>query len=78
MKGYYSYEAYGNQLATVDLFLENSYGINFRIVTEPGTPFTVGEDITIKGYTNWWGDKNPEKYGIQIICGARNLPLYEW
>lgn len=55
--------------------------MDFRLVVEPDTPFKVGETITIKGFTSGYttsGYNDINKLGIQLICGARNAPYYEW
>lgn len=74
---YYKYSATANSPAYTALFLENSYGIEFRLEVSPDTPFQVGETITIKGWTHWFGD-NIDKYGVHLRCSATNNPLYEW
>jgi len=75
VKSCFKYPGGGKQLPITILFLENSHGVEFRVEVEPNTPFKVGEMITVKGYTDWWGGISR---GVQLICGARNLPLYEW
>lgn len=72
---------FGAYLPTINLSLENSYGLDFRLVVEPDIPFKVGETITMKGWTSGYTNGkiwDVNKLGVQLICGARNTPVYEW
>ena len=66
---------YGNQVKYLTLFLETSHQKTFLLHVEPDTPYTIGETITIKGYTDLFKAKY---FGFELTCGARTIPQYEW